>query len=725
MTYRKLPFKPGVYKDDSPLEAKGYWIDTDKIRFVRGLPETIYGWEQASTSTLLGIARGMHTYADNSRNPYAAIGTSKRLYAMNVDGIVTDITPGVTYARTTVSLSTASGSTEVQAEWTAHGLVSDQKFTFSNATVSTVGGVTSAGTFIVLSSDSANSITYASGTVATSTAGPTSVVADSIMFLAPGQVDSLGGFGFGTGGFDSGGYSGSSSNATLYARTWALSNWGENLIANPRGGGIYEWGPHTTTVELITNGGFTGGSTGWTLGSGWGVSAAAATCTLCNTSISQTVTLEAGSWHKLEFEISAYTGGTLQPSVAGTNYGTAASSATRFFAIVYGGGGGAQTLSLTAATSATLTLDNISLGVLPYANIITGAPTQVTCSFVTSERILVALGCVNSDGNFDSMQIRWTDTQNNQTWPAEDLSPNATNLSGGYVLSNGSRIVCGIPGSGENIILTDAAIYTMVYNSDPTSVYSFQDRGSDCGLIGPNAVTQVGGVTYWMDPGGGFWGYSSSFPFTIQCPMARDISDNLAWVQQDKIYAFPVTTNGRVEVWWLLPDSRDGVECSRYVSYQITATQEAGVPVWTNGTFDRTAWHNSGVFQYPLAVNSSGTVWYQEKGFTEGGLPRSWSATTAYFDLSDSGEQMRFLAIQPDSDDQQGIYTVTINTRIRTSSGVITRTFGPYSVMSSTGKVSVRANGEEAQLVFEGNSAPTFWRMGAYRHNVEKSGRTR
>ena len=72
------------------MEAKGYWVDADKIRFVRGLPETIYGWERASSSTLVGLCRGAFTWADNFRNPFAAFGTHLRLYGMDVDGNVTD-----------------------------------------------------------------------------------------------------------------------------------------------------------------------------------------------------------------------------------------------------------------------------------------------------------------------------------------------------------------------------------------------------------------------------------------------------------------------------------------------------------------------------------------------------------------------------------------------------------------------------------------------------------
>src|SRR6185437_14502770 len=122
MPYNKIAFQPGIYKDDNPLEAKGTWIDADKIRFVRGLPETIYGWERASASTLLGIARGAMTWADNGRNPYAAFGTHLRAYAMDVDGTVTDITPVASRtAAQSVSLTTTIGSAVVTAAWTAHG----------------------------------------------------------------------------------------------------------------------------------------------------------------------------------------------------------------------------------------------------------------------------------------------------------------------------------------------------------------------------------------------------------------------------------------------------------------------------------------------------------------------------------------------------------------------------------------------------------------------------
>jgi hypothetical protein len=201
------------------------------------------------------------------------------------------------------------------------------------------------------------------------------------------------------------------------------------------------------------------------------------------------------------------------------------------------------------------------------------------------------------------------------------------------------------------------------------------------------------------------------------CTLKRDVNDNLAWVQQDKIYAFPVAY--RSEVWWLYPDSRDGVECSRYVIYNTVDG------TWSCGTFARTCWADAGVFQYPLAVDTSGSIWFHEKGFTQDGGPRSWSLTSAYFDLQDGDTHARLVGIQPDAASLQGGYSIQVNTRIHNGTGITSRSFGPYSVTSATGKISARGNGQEAQLMFSANAAPTFWRLGAVRLDLQSTGRRR
>lgn len=710
MAYQKLPFQPGIHKDDSPLEAKGYWVDAEKIRFVAGKPETIYGWERASSSTLLGLCRGAFTWADNGRNPFAAFGTHLRAYAMDVDGNITDITPATSRA-SAVSISfTTTASTTVTADWTGHNLVVDQKFTLDTASPATVGGVTIAGTFVVLTAPTANQITYTAAQTG-SAAGPTAVTVNTTVFLAPGQIDGLGGLGYGTGGYGTGGYGGSASGYTLYPRTWSLSNWGQNLIANPRGGGLYEWAPYVSGTELITNGTFTGSASGWTLGAGWAYGANAIAATAASTSAQQNITTVAGAWHLASIDTGGWSTGSIQVLFNGTALTSAITTNTTTRAVFYGGAGGLHTFQITG-TNATITADNVSVTVLPYLTAITNAPTQVTCSFVTAERILVACGCPDSNGNFDALRVRWTDTQNNQTWTQA-----ATNLAGSYTLSNGARIVRGVPGNRENLILTDTAVYAMRYVPDPNVVYSFPELGTGCGLIGPNAVAQVAGRFFWMSPAGEFYAYDGSYPRPLQCTVKRDVKDNLAWVQQDKVYAFPVAA--RNEVWWLYPDSREGNECSRYVIYNFVEDH------WSVGTFDRTAWADSGAYQYPLAVDDDGRIWFQEKGFTEDGAARTWSVTSAYVDIGDGDGHMRIVGIQPDADDLQGGYNITITTRIHNGDGITSRSFGPYGVTAATGKVSARGNGQEASLRFGGTAAPAFWRLGAVRLDLEATGRRR
>lgn len=594
MTYSTLPTKPGVDKDNSPLADQLAWTDADKIRFVGGLPETIYGWEKASSSQLLGICRGAFTYADNDRNPIAAFGTHLRLFKMDIDGNVSDITPLVSGPSTAVlTFATTLGDDTVNVTNYTHNLVANQKFSLSTTTIGTLGGVTLAGQFVaddpIISTTAFN---FSAASLATSTAGPTGSTTQIGTFLAPGQIDGLGGLGYGTGGFGSGGYGGGSSGLTLFPRTWSFAPWGQDLLSNPRGKGIY----------------------------------------------------------------------TNSPSAS-------------------------------------------------YATPVTNAPTQVGSIFVTAERILVACGS-NLDGNFDALQIDWTDAEDNTDWTAT-----ATNLAGGYTLPAGGRVVRGLPGVGENVVWTEDSIWSMRYNADPNRVYDFVQKGSGCGLIGPNAAVELNGVWYWMTPTGAFMAYGGANPTTLPCTLARDVADNLAFVQQDKVYATRVIGKNYAEVWWFYPDIRDGNECSRYVVCDTIAG------TWSCGRFDRTAFTDASVFQYPLGTDTSGNIWFHEKGFTQDGGARSWSLMGAY--RTQEGGQIIVNGVRPDADDLQGGYSITFSIKNRDVRGIFSRTLPTLNITSATGQRSVRAQGEQVNVTFSGNAAPTFWRMGNMQFDVTTSGRKR
>jgi hypothetical protein len=68
-----------------------------------------------------------------------------------------------------------------------------------------------------------------------------------------GQIDGTGGRGYGTGEYGVGTY-GTESATEYYPLTWSLATWGDQLMANPRGRGIYQWdGVSSDVAALVPN----------------------------------------------------------------------------------------------------------------------------------------------------------------------------------------------------------------------------------------------------------------------------------------------------------------------------------------------------------------------------------------------------------------------------------------------------------------------------------------
>ena len=132
------------------------------------------------------------------------------------------------------------------------------------------------------------------------------------------------------------------------------------------GSGIYVWGAQLETVpdanlvlgsEVVTNGDFSGGSTGWTAASGWAIGSGVATATATNASLVSTSAVTVGRVYRVAFDVTSYTGGTLSVRV-GAGAAQTVNSA------------GSKVLYLTASSTAgvefygggiTLSLDNVSV----------------------------------------------------------------------------------------------------------------------------------------------------------------------------------------------------------------------------------------------------------------------------------------------------------------------------------------------------------------------------
>lgn len=717
---QELPFDIGVYLDDSALAARGRYVAANQIRFVRGKAQTRYGNEKFSTSALTGIARGIHAWADTTRAPYLAVGTHLRLYALDQNGISADITPVASYGTLTNPFTTTISTATITVAHTAHGLTDQTLVRFPFLTTTINGASVTATTRYPMTLVDANSYTITADTNATSSGAATTGLTDYEYGLNAGNLDGLAGAGFGTGGYGSGTWGGSNSGLTLYPRTWSFAFWGQNLVANPRGQAIFEWAPNTTTSELVVNAGFTAAAS-WSANAGWSVGGSVAQASAASATLTQSVAgLSTGAWHLLRVWTTV-TNGSFCVTVNALTI-QSCSATGHYNQPFWSGVGGTQQVTVVPTvlngnlTKVSVQVLTTAQRILQYttAGILGSSPANATSVFSTSERILVSCGGINTiSGLQDPMWVAWSGQQNNQLWTA-----GASNLAGGYPLTNGTRIVRGLPGNGENLIWTDTCLYAMRVVPSPDVVYDFVEIGHGCGLLGPNAAVVVNGIAYWKSPSGQDYFYNGGVPTPISSnTMRRDFNDNLAWVQQDKVFTAPIVAWNEVQ--HIYPDSRDGTagpgggtECSRYNKFQYIDN------CWDPGLTTFTCWLDQGVFQFPIAVDTSGYVRYCEKGNSVDGGAFSWSLTSAMVAQGQLGgtasKNLIVNGVQLDAASLQGGYQLSVTSTWKDVRGMHNKTFGPYNANAMSGTISTRAKGEFLQFTWSSTAAaPTFWRAGS------------
>lgn len=89
----KLPFElaPGIVGDDTDYSTPG-WRDARNVRFWRGKPETIGGWERLSLTNLSGVCRTVMGWSDENNLLCFAFGRHNGLSVWQ-NGDLADITP--------------------------------------------------------------------------------------------------------------------------------------------------------------------------------------------------------------------------------------------------------------------------------------------------------------------------------------------------------------------------------------------------------------------------------------------------------------------------------------------------------------------------------------------------------------------------------------------------------------------------------------------------------
>lgn len=706
MVWTQIPLIAQVARDESELAAKPFYVNARNMRSVNEKMETTYGQELVTSSALTGICRGSMSWSDLSRNIRAAFGTHLRLQTVDSDGILTDITPVIERGELSSAFSVSSGSNLVTVRDDGHNLAVDQKVYFPSSP--TVGDITISGPYAVASITTASGYTfYASSTPTLTASSAGGTVIDYEYSLKPGNQSNLNGLGYGVGGFGSGTFGGSTTAAELDARTWSMTQWGQNLIANPNWGAIYEWSPNTSASELVTSGDFAASGT-WTFGSGWSLGAGSASASAVAGNLTQPLALSTAAWHLVDFDV-VRNAGTVTPLIGSSTIGAVIAATGTYKRTFFGTGSANFILQNSGAFNGTV--DNVSVKVLTTANALAGAPSSVGSVFITAERNLVACGATRADtGSLDPMHVRWTASENNQDWTAS-----VANVAGSYTLSHGSRIVRGMAGNRENLIFTDTAVYRMRSVPDPGVVYAFDLIGEGCGLIGPNAVVQVNGMFFWVSRQNNFMMYQGGLPTTIDSPSERDFNDNLADAQGQKIYAY--TFSGKTEVGFIYPDEREGIECSRNHVFNYQTKK------WVSGAYPFTSYMDAGLFPYPITTDANGYVRYQEKGFDSDGSARSTILETSYFNIAEGDTFTTVNGFMPDFDNLLGGVSITFYSKNYPQD--TERTYGPFNVTANTKRVSMRIKGRQLKYKITTNAAPSFYRCGAFSFDLNKSGQKR
>ena len=722
---QKLQFRPGVNREGTDYSNEGGWYDCDKIRFRSGFPEKLGGWVQQSPNQFLGLCRSLWSWIDLNGNYYLGVGTSVKYY-ISSGGYYNDITPFSTIT-TTATATTVNGSKTVTITDASYNPNQGDYLCFYNASSAiTVGGITLATAgqyveYIVVTVPTTSTYTITAATTATSSTTSAAITSTYYEFPA-GANTYVPGTGWGVGPWGRGGWgSGYTSGVSQALRLWSNDNFGQDLVIAPRGGPIFYWqDANGVSVRAQYLSSLANSATLLTL------SASAGDITFTSAATSITVsTFFANSIYP-----NMYITGTGIPAntkVAPTHIPGSTTVALLF------------TLPATATTAASSGAYNFS-----YAGAYVPIETlQVISSSI--QQFIIAFGAnpyslSNANTTFNPMLVRWSDQANPYQWV-----PETTNQSGEFSLTNGSYIIGARTTRQEILIWTDSALYSMQYLGPPY-IWGFQVLMDNITVMSPNCMVTVNNVTYWMGKEK-FYIYSGTVQ-TLPCSLRQYIFEDINQSQSYQIFCG--ANEGYNEVWWFYPSTSGGGETiDRYVIYNYLDQ------VWYYGTMARTAWLETGIYNYPIAADYNNRLLYQENGVDDVAtgvrLPIDAYVQSSDFDIGD-GHNFGFVwRILPDvnfngSNNGYPVVTMTVAPRqnsgsaygqadnpavnsyggsntLRGSPQPYSSTNQVYTVQQFAGQVYTRLRGRQMSFRIESNTVGTAWQLGSPRIDIRPDGR--
>jgi len=374
----------------------------------------------------------------------------------------------------------------------------------------------------------------------------------------------------------------------------------------------------------------------------------------------------------------------------------------------------------------------------------TNNPTATRVSLVSpTTRHLIHLGTETTIGDTatqDDMFIRFSDQED-----INDYTVTAINSAGTQRLQDGTKIIGALKAKETILIWTDNALYTMKFIGAPFT-FSFDQVGTNCGLIGKNAAVEIDGVAFWMSNNGFFMfdGTVKSLP----CSVEDYVYDQADTTKGQQIYAG--LNNQFTEVTWYYPSTNSEYN-DQYVVYNYGAGGEK-LPggVWYIGTESRTTWIDASVYPkpfatkfnssdtgtFPVIIGESGlgqTVFFEHEVGTDQVNPDGSTTTVTSFvksydfDLQAEGTAGEvFLAVRrfiPDFKDLQGNAQVTLAVKRYPQQSETTTALSPFTITPTTDKKDTRARGRFVSIKIENSSNSETWRFGTMRLDIQPDGR--
>jgi hypothetical protein len=522
--------------------------------------------------------------------------------------------------------------------------------------------------------------------------GGASVVAAYQISVGPAAQIPL--VGWGAGGWGLGTW-GNGVGTLIALRLWSQQNFGEDLVFNPRGGGLYYWeAPTLTNRGVLLNS--LGGTVSFTNAS--------------PTVVTSTILYTEGA--ALQFS-----GGSLPTGVtAGTTYYVFEVNGLTFKLL---DGAGAAVNTTSTGTGA--------------VSLIVDVPTVLnTLTVSDTSRFVITFGCNDyGSATLDPMLIRWSAQDDPFNW-----TPDPTNQAGFIRISHGSEIITTVQTRQEIIVFTDSAVYSLQYLGPPY-VWAPQLLGDNVSIMSTNAAVIASGIVYWMGVDK-FYSYDGRVQ-TLNCDLRRFVFSDLN--QEQALQVFAGTNEGFNEVWWFYC-SANSTTIDKYVIYNYVEK------IWYYGTMSRTAWLDSGLQSVPIAANYftdtlTGNLINHETGLNDNTTGTA-TAINAYissseFDIGD-GHNFGFVwRVLPDLTFGDSTNTPTgapasVNMTLfglaNSGSGVTSTASQPVAKSSTyviteqfTGQIMTRMRGRQMIFKIDSNQLNTQWQLGAPRIDIRPDGR--